>query len=458
MAHGEHIICWNGASNSGNAYYYDPDYAFKPSDLGRPLVITNGGYAETITQVVANYDMTAQGQGVHNVVILSDAHAYPGADFGAWVFTDGLGWGDTAPPVTASLDTILHIGDSITAALGVTDREREAYAATGRTVTEINRGISGTNTNDWLPGGANLAPALAAGTAAGAGTLELMLGTNDAREAVSAGTYLANMQAIISAALAPGTGIQLVKVFEIPFVVPDAYNGLWPHDNEPLITAYNASHLQLTGVTLAGQGAYQFFKTYPELLGDGVHPNTEGAVQLGRIWAGIAPDYLPPVPPATPTSFIAGAPKITLSWGSVDGATGYRLYRDDDTTPVYDGIALAYPEAVSSETHLYTVSSYNANGESPKSAAVSAGIIDTVIPIGALTTALSRISDTEIQVAWGAVPGAISYKILRSADGIYYTVVGTAPGSPTTGTRTYPDTGTTLTQKYYYHVVPVYPV
>jgi len=79
--------------------------------------------------------------------------------------------------------------------------------------------------------------------------------------------------------------------------------------------------------------------------------------------------------PATPTGLsVTGvtSSSISLSWNASTGATGYRLY--EGSSQVFQGSATSATISglVSCSAHSYTVSAYNANGESARSAAVAA--------------------------------------------------------------------------------------
>jgi hypothetical protein len=79
--------------------------------------------------------------------------------------------------------------------------------------------------------------------------------------------------------------------------------------------------------------------------------------------------------PATPTGLsVTGvtSSSISLSWNASTGATGYRLY--EGSSQVFQGSATSATISglASCSAHSYTVSAYNANGESAHSAAVGA--------------------------------------------------------------------------------------
>lgn len=75
----------------------------------------------------------------------------------------------------------------------------------------------------------------------------------------------------------------------------------------------------------------------------------------------------PPLMPSTPVATNRGSSTITVEWQVVGGAKGYRLYRDNKN--IYDGPNLSFKDAGLDEftQYEYRVSSYNENGESPKS-------------------------------------------------------------------------------------------
>lgn len=103
----------------------------------------------------------------------------------------------------------------------------------------------------------------------------------------------------------------------------------------------------------------------------GFGPGVDGLVQI---------DWDDPVSaPDTPADLAATTNQlrhIPTSWTASAGATGYRIYRDDDgyTTPIFDGAGTAYDDTALGDgvTHSYKVLAYNDGGASAKSGSVSA--------------------------------------------------------------------------------------
>lgn len=126
----------------------------------------------------------------------------------------------------------------------------------------------------------------------------------------------------------------------------------------------------------------------------------------------------PEVGAATPENFRLSSSTettATLAWSAVDGATGYKLYRD--------GILIAtltdtrYTDTIQPFTsYIYTLTAYNDNGESDP-ATIS---VQVIIPPGAPSNfRASFASVAAISLAWDAVTGAESYQLSRDGVVIY---------------------------------------
>jgi hypothetical protein len=80
--------------------------------------------------------------------------------------------------------------------------------------------------------------------------------------------------------------------------------------------------------------------------------------------------------PSTPSSIQANAVSsdtITVTWGSVSGASGYRVYRASSSSGTYSQIGEVYTTSHTNTglspntTYYYKVSAYNSRGESARS-------------------------------------------------------------------------------------------
>jgi fibronectin type 3 domain-containing protein len=147
---------------------------------------------------------------------------------------------------------------------------------------------------------------------------------------------------------------------------------------------------------------------------------------------------------------------IAVSWNSVSGATGYRIYRSTTAIGTYiqtgtvPSSVITYTNTglTADTTYYYKVSAYNSDGESAQSDAVSA-TTNAFIPGIPGGVSVIAASSTSITVSWNSVSVAAGYRIYRSttANGTY-TQVG-AVSSPAT---TYTNTDLTHDTTYYYKV------
>ncbi|WP_443079812.1 chitinase [Streptomyces sp. P9-A4] len=82
-----------------------------------------------------------------------------------------------------------------------------------------------------------------------------------------------------------------------------------------------------------------------------------------------------PVVPSTPAGLAAGTVttgSVTLSWGAVSGATGYKVYRDGADPQAVTGTSATVTGLTADTAYQFQVAATNSAGESAKSTAVSA--------------------------------------------------------------------------------------
>jgi len=162
-----------------------------------------------------------------------------------------------------------------------------------------------------------------------------------------------------------------------------------------------------------------------------------------------------PTAPTGLTKTAATSTSITISWSSVAGATGYRIFRSASSTGTFTQVGTTTSPTTSytndtgltaGTTYYYKVAAYNsANGTGYQSAAFS--VTTMGIPTGLVTTGSTHNS---ITISWNSVTDATGYYIYRSSSSTgTFTQVGNVT-SPTTSYTN--DTGLSTGTIYFYKV------
>ena len=166
-------------------------------------------------------------------------------------------------------------------------------------------------------------------------------------------------------------------------------------------------------------------------------------MQSSSVNATTAPDM-----PTGVSAVAASSSSINISWNSVIGATGYRIYRSTSTstfTEVGTSETTSYSDTGlnASITYYYRVAAYNSNGTGVQSNTVNAKILPDT-PTGVTATAESSSS---ITVRWSSVTGTTGYRVYRSTSS-----TGTFSEVGISTTTSYTDNGLTGYTTYYYRV------
>ncbi|MFZ2493328.1 MAG: hypothetical protein WA208_17755 [Thermoanaerobaculia bacterium] len=125
-----------------------------------------------------------------------------------------------------------------------------------------------------------------------------------------------------------------------------------------------------------------------------------------------------PTAPSTPSGLSASASscsQINVSWGSVSGASGYRLYRAGTSTIIYEGTSTFFNDSnrSASTQYCYQIAAYNSGGESTKSSQQCA-TTPACIPSTPASLSASATSCSTVSVSWGSVNGATGYRVYRA--------------------------------------------
>jgi outer membrane protein OmpA-like peptidoglycan-associated protein len=127
------------------------------------------------------------------------------------------------------------------------------------------------------------------------------------------------------------------------------------------------------------------------------------------------------VPPA-PTE-IASAPAsdsaINLTWSAVAKAVNYRVYRDGKYVASTPATRLTDAGLDGATDHCYHVRAVDAAGKEsePSKQTCTATLKPVKAVLGPLELTATAVSESQINLSWNSVPGALGYKVYR--DGLY---------------------------------------
>ncbi|HWE03064.1 MAG TPA: fibronectin type III domain-containing protein [Tepidisphaeraceae bacterium] len=162
----------------------------------------------------------------------------------------------------------------------------------------------------------------------------------------------------------------------------------------------------------------------------------------------------PLVAPAGFTLTVASATEIDLSWTTIADATSYKIERSINGTAWTTLVAAqagasdnyADTTATAGAIFYYRISAANAQGTSAPTAAVSA----LTVPAQPIVTA-TLATPTSVNLSWGALTGAATYKLESSANGgaTWSTLVAASTAT------TYANTGLSADSTYKYRVTAV---
>ncbi len=153
-----------------------------------------------------------------------------------------------------------------------------------------------------------------------------------------------------------------------------------------------------------------------------------------------------------------GSMKIQISWKKVTGATGYYVYRRNNTTgqdeqiaKISSGSTLTYTDSVSvsNEKYYYKVRAYNVNSNVEGVGKASSAKYGKAIEKAVISYVKSK-NETTLSIHWKQITGAAGYTIKRSTskDG-KYEKIKTITSSDTI---TYDDTSVKAGVTYYYKI------
>ncbi|NUN08416.1 MAG: choice-of-anchor A family protein [Ignavibacteriaceae bacterium] len=168
---------------------------------------------------------------------------------------------------------------------------------------------------------------------------------------------------------------------------------------------------------------------------------------------------LPDAPVSSAASSIANT-SFSANWGSVTGATGYRLdvatdagftafvagFNDLDVSNV---ITYSVTGLSGGTDYYYRVRAYNASGTNNTN---SSTISVTTLPDAPTSSAASLITTTGFSANWGSVTGATGYRLDVATDAGFTSFVAGFNDLDVTNVVTYSVTGLTAGTDYYYRV------
>jgi fibronectin type 3 domain-containing protein len=197
-------------------------------------------------------------------------------------------------------------------------------------------------------------------------------------------------------------------------------------------------------------------------IGDNTEVTQNRSTTVDETSRAVAAKPKAPAAPSTPKVTDKASNYIAISWSSVSGANGYRVYRslkpspDSSYTLVKDQVPQASPYYtdynVKADTpYYYKVTAYTtAAGEGSRSPYVSVRTEKVTKPAVPSKPTVTATNSNSITISWPYVVGADGYKVFRSlsATGTYAFI----KQAPWAINPSFTDTGLKANTPYYYKV------
>ena len=159
--------------------------------------------------------------------------------------------------------------------------------------------------------------------------------------------------------------------------------------------------------------------------------------------------------PTLKIAVVSSTGKLKLSWGEVEGATEYEVYRSTDGGKTYSllttitGTSVTNTSATAGNTYYYMVKAlHSKSGATSAFSSAVSGTCDLPQPTLKITVVSSN---GKLKLSWNKVEGASKYELYRSTDGgESYSLLTTTTGTSIT------NTSAAAGNKYYYKVKAIH--
>ena len=170
-----------------------------------------------------------------------------------------------------------------------------------------------------------------------------------------------------------------------------------------------------------------------------------------------APTIVAPHPPANVTAKVASTTSITISWGSISGATSYDVYcetGDSSMTKLTTVTGTSYNHTGLKQgiTYTYYIAAKNSAGTSDLSSPAKATTTIEKPDVPTSVNASLETTNTSIRVTWNPVANASKYHVYYVEDSSSTSATKNLAGSVNAPTTFYTHPNLKANTMYYYYI------